>query len=636
MKAISQVEIQPESNLSQSMQGQIESMLEEVISTPEDKLSDRAEEEKDFESKLFFNFFEDNNNEKEENSPSTANSNNLTEHKFSDFTPIKVSSESEEPMLKTWNSFPNTQNRSLPLEMSFNNRSKSKTYEYPNADMNQWQGFNNSFSNQNNFQTQSPMTNFNMMPQQNYSPISNTVPQQPMMPTQNLFRPNIPDNFTQPTSNIYLSNPNQSQFIMIKKDESNPGIFNGENFVMPLRTFNFKHTYTKNQRHQPNPSNYDSSYNFFTMPTTQNNIVVPLFKNKLSMNKTLTPFEYKCLRLESFLMASKCFTKQIFEEIKDDLLKFLKNQQTSRLCQFFFDGTSEEVVHLIFKEISDELVNLLVDPYANYFILKMFIHLNDTDRLTFLSNIAKSLDWLSINKISTYPIQIIIEKLTSRREQELVLNAIKKYSIKLSLDVYGTHVIERILSNFPYDLIEPISFTIAQNFLFLANNPNGLCIIKKIIIVENKRNNHKIIQKNIEDNALVLVQNPYGNYALQTVLNYWNFEDCQGFMKCFRENFLLLSTQKYSSNVIEKCFELDPTFLRDFIKEVFFSESALTLLLKNIFGNYVLQTVLKYITEERLIMQVKKQIEICLEKIHDNKLIYKWKKIMTHYFPILN
>ena len=38
---------------------------------------------------------------------------------------------------------------------------------------------------------------------------------------------------------------------------------------------------------------------------------------------------------------------------------------------------------------------------------------------------------------------------------------------------------ERIVTNFPYDLIEPISLTIAENFLFLANNPNGLCIIKK-------------------------------------------------------------------------------------------------------------------------------------------------------------
>lgn len=593
---------QPETSISQAMQGKIFSMLEEVIS--DDNSCENEGEFEECENQIFSNCFSDDNNDKDSNSSPSTNHTTLTLRNpkisyFSDRAKNKFS----QALSSADSSF---------STMDFNPKShsdfkKSKTCEYHNP----W-SFANCFlppvlDNLNEYDPKNLNRSLSLhQPEINFN-------------TKNLFQLNIPS-------------PQ-----CFKKNISSSPVNQNENFVMPLRTFNFKHSYSKNQRHMPQSTqNYNETYNGYTMSTNQNNIVVPLFKNKFSPNKNISSFEQKCLKLETYLLSNKCFTMEIYEEFKEEFINFLKNQQTSRLCQFFFDGTNDEVVHIIFKDISEELLNLLTDPYANYFILKIFTHLNKADRLTFLTVVSNSLDWLAINKISTYPIQIILEKLNSRKEQEIIINSIKKHVIKLSLDVYGTHVIERIVTNFPYDLIEPISYTIAQNFLFLANNPNGLCIIKKIIVVENKRNNHSIIQKSIEENALALVQNPYGNYALQAALTYWNYEDCKGFINCFKENFLLLSTQKYSSNVIEKCFELDQNFLIDFINANIYSENTLTVLLKNIFGNYVLQTVLKYIEDDNNKKKIKKQIESCLEKVHDNKIIYKWKKILNHYFPILN
>lgn len=65
--------------------------------------------------------------------------------------------------------------------------------------------------------------------------------------------------------------------------------------------------------------------------------------------------------------------------------------------------------------------------------------------------------------------------------------------MKLALDIYGTHVLERMIMSFDNDLIQPISMFILDHFLFLSNNQNDLCLVKKPIIREN--NQKKTIPK---------------------------------------------------------------------------------------------------------------------------------------------
>lgn len=46
----------------------------------------------------------------------------------------------------------------------------------------------------------------------------------------------------------------------------------------------------------------------------------------------------------------------------------------------------------------------------------------------------------------------------------------------------------------------------------------GLCVVKKVIQLTTKENFKLKIRDIIADNALALVHNPYGNYAIQTAL----------------------------------------------------------------------------------------------------------------------
>lgn len=75
-----------------------------------------------------------------------------------------------------------------------------------------------------------------------------------------------------------------------------------------------------------------------------------------------------------------------------------------------------------------------------------------------------------------------------------------------------------MILNFNEKNVESIIYDLIENFIPLANNNKGLCVIKRIIQKSKNEIVIKKVLKILNDNALSLVQNPYGNYALQAAL----------------------------------------------------------------------------------------------------------------------
>ena len=416
--------------------------------------------------------------------------------------------------------------------------------------------------------------------------------------------------------NFFFNNPiNYNTFSILNERNQNLKINN--NLVpitttplgmrMPIRTFNFK---TKQN------SNINDNNNY--IPNTILNI----------------PINDPAARdLESLLIKNGYFTHQIYNKLKGTFIVLMKSQQTSRILRYYLDKTPNDVIHLIFSEFSNQVDTLLLDPYANYFCLKIFYFLNFNDRLIFLKKISPILDVLSVNKIATYPIQCIIEKLISDEEKNIIVNSLKKNLMKLCFDVYGAHVIEKIIINFDYEKhLDYILNFISDNFLFLSNNSNGLCIVKKTITLEYKYKGERFnkMKNNLKQKALELIQNPYGNYALQTAIDNWSLDDIKEIYPMFYGKCLVFSIQKFSSNVIEKCIQKSAEFTFKFINEICTNESSICILLKNNYGNYVIQTTLKICDESKktiLISLIKKNLVL----INDKKLTNKWRSIISSY-----
>ncbi len=387
---------------------------------------------------------------------------------------------------------------------------------------------------------------------------------------------------------------------------------------MPIRTFNFK---TKSNNRY---SNYSSNKNQVQRYINIDNKI----QNNLFINQNIAR------ELESLLVQQNGFSYNVYNLLKGKFILLMKNQQTCRILQFYLDQTKKEIIHLIFKEIANNIKELILDIYANYFCLKIFYFLNKNDRLLFLTNISDNFDELCINKISTYPIQCIIEKLNTEEEFDLIFNSLKNNLMELCFDIYGTHVIEKILSIFNYEKhIIHISNFILDNFISLVNNSNGLCIVKKEIIIEYKRKNgenFKKLKQLLIDNSLLLIQNPFGNYALQLAIDNWDLEDIKEIVNTFKGKILLLSIQKYSSNVIERCIEKDEQFLNSFIYEISIDNKSFGILMKNNYGNYVIQTALKVSRKNKSIqMMIINLINRNFILLNDKKLVNKWKNIIS-------
>ena len=73
----------------------------------------------------------------------------------------------------------------------------------------------------------------------------------------------------------------------------------------------------------------------------------------------------------------------------------------------------------------------------------------------------------------------------------------------------------------------------------------------------------------ISPQVLALISDPFGNYAITDIISGWPFEVCAQIYESLYNQLSALCIQKYSSNVVERCLELAPNYIKSlYIKEL--------------------------------------------------------------------
>ena len=109
--------------------------------------------------------------------------------------------------------------------------------------------------------------------------------------------------------------------------------------------------------------------------------------------------------------------------------------------------------------------------------------------------------------------------------------------------------------------------------------------------------NKKQILQILIEGCIEISQSPFGNYAIQFIIEEWGTEQCFNLIKAITDNISILSTQKFSSNVVEKIIEvIDDKNKISYIKNLFYGNKLLTII-KNKYGRFVLQKALKHVEE---------------------------------------
>ena len=121
----------------------------------------------------------------------------------------------------------------------------------------------------------------------------------------------------------------------------------------------------------------------------------------------------------------------------------------------------------------------MIDLYGNYFFQKFYDYLSDSDRIFFLTKIKNFIVQIANNKIGTYPLQAVIDKMKTSLEKDILVDAIKFNVLEMCQDQNGVHVIEKMILCFTENDIQLIYEILIDYFEILANNANGLCVVKK-------------------------------------------------------------------------------------------------------------------------------------------------------------
>jgi len=103
---------------------------------------------------------------------------------------------------------------------------------------------------------------------------------------------------------------------------------------------------------------------------------------------------------------------------------------------------------------------------------------------------------------------------------------------------------------------EYINTTVLDNILKLVYDANGICVIKKLINGNKEQAIKQRILSIIQKNCLDIIQNAFGNYIIQHVLDEWGPVICKDVIKMIHTNIISLSMQKFSSNVVERCMDI--------------------------------------------------------------------------------
>ena len=357
---------------------------------------------------------------------------------------------------------------------------------------------------------------------------------------------------------------------------------------------------------------------------TNQNISINITNNKKNnLFNANAELEMLLIQVKKILIKIQKIDTSVYSRCKGNFEQIIRTHKGSRIFQNYLKNTHYDILHLIFSEIKNKLTELLKDSYSNYFCKKLFRNLSQKDRIDYLTIIQPELNILSKDSIATYPIQNIIEELGSKNEKNIFYLGIKNYIDNFAYNIYGARILEKILAYFEDEFKKEIIEYICENFLELAYNNNGICLVKKILLMTHKKELHIKLKKLVFDNALNLIVHQYGNYAIQIIIENWDETDLKEILEIYENKYIFLSNQKFSSNVMERILEKSEKNLENYINEISKGYN-LNELLKNKYGNFVIKKAYD-LANGNLKKKLGESINENLKLLDNTKIVNKWK-----------
>ena len=282
------------------------------------------------------------------------------------------------------------------------------------------------------------------------------------------------------------------------------------------------------------------------------------------------------------------------DKVVDDIDIYIIDQDN---CKFAQDRLEREPNTEFYEKIFDRIIYKFnahtKDQFANYFCQKIVDKASENKLNQIVSQLLPDIVEIAKSPHGTRVLQKIIEKVKQDEVIESILTPLKGEVRDLVNNTNGNHVIQKCLANMGCVKTDFIYKEIANHCKEIGTHKHGCCVLQRCYD-HSSDDQKELLTERIIQFTNVLVRDQYGNYVIQFVLNLDGFsaeKNKIGF--CIKDDLLELSKQKFSSNVIEKCIEIDLDCIISSLVSLLSNEKTLIELFSDNFGNYVIQRILK-------------------------------------------
>ncbi|KAI0009310.1 ARM repeat-containing protein [Xylariaceae sp. FL0662B] len=283
------------------------------------------------------------------------------------------------------------------------------------------------------------------------------------------------------------------------------------------------------------------------------------------------------------------------EKVGGTIYELCKDQHGCRYLQKQLENRNPEQVHMIWMETKQHVVELMTDPFGNYLCQKLLEYCDDDERTVLIQNAAQDMVRIALNQHGTRALQKMIEFVSTPTHIQIIIEALRYRVVELIQDLNGNHVIQKCLNKLSATNAEFIFNAVGNNCVEVGTHRHGCCVLQRCIDHATGQQKMWLISK-ITENAGRLVQDPFGNYVVQYIIDLNESVFTEPLILQFRGKVCQLSRHKFSSNVIEKSLRCGNEESKDMMVSELLVPGEMERLLRDSFGNYVVQTALEHST----------------------------------------
>jgi Pumilio-family RNA binding repeat len=305
-----------------------------------------------------------------------------------------------------------------------------------------------------------------------------------------------------------------------------------------------------------------------------------------------------------------------------------RDQVGCRMVQQALDVEGPMAATLILQEGLPFWGEAMVDPFGNYLFQKILEKITPDERVLLVKSVSTRLVNASLNLHGTRSVQKIVEMCAMDEEAkkaasssdhikdtvggeetggessaEVLTKSLAPSAARLCIDSHGNHVIQRILLKLDPKYSQFVFDAVAESVGDVARHRHGCCVIQRCLDSPTGPARSNLVRR-IVDKSLELMQDAYGNYVVQYVLDVCCDDDVHAVCESVIGKINLLAIQKFSSNVMEKCLERCTDRTKEHYIQELSDPEHIRELMMDPFGNYVIQRALTVATHAQAIRLV--------------------------------